>query len=1646
MKNDQTIKMTKLSNKILAQSLVVLFIGLLLTALLCWKFDRVEKKEIAKLMHDRASVLQERIQKNLFLYQYGLRGLRGGYVSVDDDFLSYTRFTRYTESRDYPSEFPGALGFGFIRRVKPEQEAGFITSMRLDHRPQFTIKQINPHLGDKFVIELIAPLDENAQAVGLDIASETNRFNAARRSMLSGELTITAPITLVQKQQQKSSGFLIMLPYYANNVTPATVEERERLLLGWVYAPLVINQIVGVAEINRHEDQVELLDVTDISNPITFFSLKDGASSLGAPIRSALHPYRFTPLGSVVLDTNVFGRKWQLKYTGEAALKKYTGVPSVTLTGIVGVLISLLMGFVWYFWRNNHQKEQLVISGQARIAAIVESSINAIIGKTLEGRITSWNKGAEALFGYTESEAVGQLLMDLVVPEQLYEEERSILATIAQGRPIPAFDTVRLNKLGEKLQVSVSVAPVRDAVGNIVGAAKTVRDITEQKKAEREILQLNKELEQKVVERTAELQGALSENNVLIDAIKTQFLYSLTNHRGEITDVNQAFCDIHGYSREELLGKNHRILSSGVLSRSDWENIWNTIETNHSWHGEMCNISKQGNHLWFDSVIVKLAAENPEQVRYLSIRIDVTAKRAQDQQMLELNALLKGILDAASEVSIIATDPQGVIEVFNTGAERMLGYTAQEVVGVKTPAIIHLASEVEARGDELTSQFGQPIHGFRTFVHVPEIIGAETREWTYVRKNGSQLPVSLSVTANRSSNGEILGYLGIAIDLSEEKQQRVSLMRLLEKMQLAAKVAQLGIWEWDIQKEGLVWNDEMFAIYDYPLEEKDKGLCYEHWRQRLHPDDEQRAVQQILRAANNNEVFDSEFRVVWPSGEVRYVKALAVTERDPETNKPLVMIGVNFDVTLERNHAGSLLQAKLDAEHANLAKTQFLADMSHEIRTPLNAVMGMLQLLQRTELQQRQVEYITKAKSSAQSLLEILNDILDISKIEAGKLELEKTAFTLESMLRELADIGSAYQGGKPIELVYKIDPLLRNEVIGDQLRLKQVLINLMGNAIKFTDKGNVTIGLRLLQMRDGEADIRLSVSDTGIGIAEHQIPKLFQNFSQAESATSRKYGGTGLGLAICNKILQLMNSTLRVESRVGEGSTFFFDLSLPIVSEVGIVHHASSSKLKLLLVDDNHVSTEAISSSLPVDKFDVVVVHSPTEAIHLFELAQESVAFDVVLMDINLPEMSGIEAANQILQKTDKQHAPVIIMISAHELEKYLEGTQPQDLPFSSFLSKPFTPQQVIDAVEQVMSGKPSHLTFAPSSSGPVLRLKGVRIMVVEDNALNRLVAQELLESEGAIVQMEVGGKEAIEQLMATEVDLILMDLQMPEMDGFEATRRIRQFNQKVPIVALTANATTEDRQTCLDVGMSDHIGKPLNIDRLVEVVLKHASADWDANHLAVKQKQETSASAEVVESLDSILKRFNNKAETYLRSLALFNGESRSFMTQIEAAAAENNHKVLGSLFHAIKGSSATVGGTALAKVASSYEQLAKRADLLTIVVSAEDLADFGILLEQTITLLQSQSEKLNQVIDKPTAKSVILTKDELIVILAKMSALLDSNNMEALELSEELLVKSSPDMREQLSHIVEAVQNLKFDYASLLIKELTTGHQIE
>ena len=689
-------------------------------------------------------------------------------------------------------------------------------------------------------------------------------------------------------------------------------------------------------------------------------------------------------------------------------------------------------------------------------------------------------------FLYRRNRAVGQRIVDLLIPEDLQSEESELLASIREGKPISSFNTLRKHKNQQLIPVAITVSPILDSSGNVVGAAKTVRDISQQVAAETKIRELNSNLEAQVAERTAELH--------------------------------------------------------------------------------------------------------------------------------ELNVLLGNVLRSASEVAIIATELDGTIRIFNTGAERMLGYSAGELIDKCTPASFHLAQEVVARAAELTAQLGQPIEGFRVFVYKAELEGAETREWTYVRKDGSQLPVSLVVTAMRDDQGECIGYLGIAVDLTEQKASEIALASGRDQLLLAAEVAELGIWSWNLADNVMNGNDRMYEIYGHPERPRVTGVNYEHWYSRLHPDDVDGVVTLLNQAVAGEAVYDPVFRVIRPDGSQRIVQAGAQVERDSQ-GAAIRVTGINRDITAQRELESRLQEAKEQADASSAAKSSFLANMSHEIRTPMNAVLGMLYLVQNTELTTRQLDYISKAESAAKSLLGLLNDILDYSKIEAGKMLLDAHAFELEQLMRDLAVVLSGNQGDKNVEVMFDLDPLLPNALFGDSQRLQQVLINLAGNALKFTQQGQVIIRVTQLLRCSDTVQVRIEVIDTGIGISPEQLQRIFEGFTQAEASTTRRFGGTGLGLVISKRLINLMGSDLQVSSEVGIGSRFWFDINLGIYEPQPLraLCPGADHPMRLLVADLNATELGAISVDVRRCRYNALVeqdaydlpVFSPCDDIH--PCAQES-------------------------------------------------------------------------------------------------------------------------------------------------------------------------------------------------------------------------------------------------------------------------------------------------------------------------------------------------------------------------------------------------------------------------------------------------------
>ncbi|WP_448202788.1 response regulator [Azospirillum sp. sgz302134] len=541
---------------------------------------------------------------------------------------------------------------------------------------------------------------------------------------------------------------------------------------------------------------------------------------------------------------------------------------------------------------------------------------------------------------------------------------------------------------------------------------------------------------------------------------------------------------------------------------------------------------------------------------------------------------------------------------------------------------------------------------------------------------------------------------------------------------------------------------------------------------------------------------------------------------------------VVFHEIAERKRAEEALrQAKTVAEAASRAKSAFLANMSHEIRTPMNAILGLVHLLQQTDLSARQRDYAQKIRVSAQSLLGILNDILDFSKVEAGKLELEQVDFRLDDLLQNLAVIVGTAAQDKDIEVLFSVGPEVPLDLVGDPLRLQQVLINLAGNAIKFTDAGEVVVSVRAVEVAEDRAVLTFSIRDTGIGIEPEQKERLFQAFSQADSSTTRRYGGTGLGLAICTRLVTLMGGTMDVESEPGRGSDFHF--TAVFGRAVRAAERPARSRpvprdLSVLVVDDNATARDVLGELVASFGWRARPCQSGAEAIGELERATAAGSpYDIVLMDWKMPGMDGIETTRRI-RADGLVRAPVIIVVSAFGRERV--GGLSENLGLGSSLVKPVTASALLDAVTDAYA-RTGGSDDADAPKHPVRTrqgrpLAGRRLLLVEDNNISQEVAREILERAGARVTPAGNGREAIARVEEADppFDAVLMDVQMPEMDGFEATRRLRARPAGIglPIIAMTASALPADKQRCLDGGMDDHIAKPIDVDELFAVLAR--------------------------------------------------------------------------------------------------------------------------------------------------------------------------------------------------------------------------------
>ncbi len=780
-------------------------------------------------------------------------------------------------------------------------------------------------------------------------------------------------------------------------------------------------------------------------------------------------------------------------------------------------------------------------------------------------------------------------------------------------------------------------------------------------------------------------------------------------------------------------------------------------------------------------------------------------------------------------------------------------------------------------------------------------------EYRVLLDSGVERWIGEKAKVTRSSTGDVERITGALIDISDLKHTKAALGSVEIRLERALRGTQDGLWEIDLLTNVSWYGLRFGEILGYTVEEL--GSSHEQFVTLIHPDDRERVALALDNHLEHRAVYDLEFRVRHKAGHYEWMRARGQAERAAD-GTPLRLAGAMQLVTDRKLAEQASLDAKLAAEAANRAKSSFLANLSHEIRTPMNGVLGMSQILAETSLDSTQREYLDIIRGSAKALLSLINDVLDLSKIEADRLELENVEFDLIQMLYETVAATALETAAKGIELIVTIEAAVPVMVRADPLRLRQVVLNLLGNAVKFTHEGHITVRVSNRGDANERRSLTIEVTDTGIGIPADRLDRLFKSFSQVDSSTTRHYGGTGLGLSIVKRLTELMGGEVGVRSESGQGSTFWVRI------EVDVAQNQPTRKLigsdrKILIVDDIAAARDSFSSKLALYQYVAVSVGSVDEALE--SLAHES--FDLVLADELMPMRGGLDLLKELRTDARYSHLPFILM----SLFGAEHDTMDREYRPDAICLKPSRAALLATLVEQVLTGKMPHAPNVKSATQALPTFQGKKILLVEDNPVNQRVAQRTLQNLAAEVTIANNGAEALERIAESSFDAVLMDCQMPVMDGFTATRRIRAMElshgaKRLPIIALTANVMSEDRDNCLAAGMDAHLGKPIEPAQVIETLRRLLNAPASASAVDREALRElTGGDAEFEREL----------AETFVSS-------GDQCLAEIIAALKVRDFDTVRKRAHSLKGASANIHARDLSHVASSLENAAREKSL--------------------------------------------------------------------------------------------------------------------
>jgi PAS domain S-box-containing protein len=1077
---------------------------------------------------------------------------------------------------------------------------------------------------------------------------------------------------------------------------------------------------------------------------------------------------------------------------------------------------------------------------------------------------------------------------------------------------------------------------------------------------------------------------------------------------------------------------------------------------------ELTYIRKDGGRL--PAMVSVTAQRNTDGVitGYLLIGTDNSARKRAEQELVNAGGLESAIFNSV-EFCKIATDAKGVIQIFNVGAERMLGYTAAEVLNRITPADFSDPQQLMGRAEALSAELRTQIApGFEALVFKASRGIEDIYEVTYIRKDGSRLPVMVSVTALRDADGAIIGYLLIGTDNTARRQIEAEHALLAQRL-LDNQFYIRSLFESNI--DALMTTDASGVITDANRQaetltgRKREELLGAPFKSFF--TDPSRAEAGIQLALGRSKVIDYELTARDKDGTETVVSYNATTFHDQHGKLQGVFAAVR-SITERRQYERSLREATHKAEQANNAKSEFLANMSHEIRTPLNAVIGLGYLLEHTALSDNQRQLLNKIQFGGRALLGVINNVLDLSKIEAGEMSLDEEPFDLHEVVRDVSQMLAPQAVAKGIDLILQSAPTLPHMVYGDASRLRQVLTNLVGNSIKFTESGHVELQVYCTEQNSERIRLRCTVQDTGIGIEPAALERLFTPFTQADASTTRRFGGTGLGLSIARRLVDLMGGEIGVESTPGVGSTFWFEIP------VRIPHNADgrvgARALRILIAESRDDAPESLMGMARALGWHPRAAETGEELLGVMNNTKPSVWPDVLIIERQLQDMDAYELLARLEKECSHGRLPPVIVVgdagqTDSEQSHFLRTTD-------ALLVRPVTSSTLFNAVDGAVSKSPNNIErlqqITKFDDLNAQWLAGVRVLVVDDSDINLEVAQRILEKQGAIVTTCSDGLAAVESVRIGHglLDIVLMDVQMPLLDGNEATRRIRNDLQlrALPIVALTAGALVGERQRALEAGMNDFISKPFDPPALIRKIrLIVEQARGAPIPLVILDARATAPTAvgPLMASLDAgiVQQMFGDDVTLFRSLLARVLREFADFA--VPGSMALDNPAARGrtrARAHKLKGSAGVIGAAAVVRLASEVEQALEQDrpnDIVEPILARLALA-LACVREEADLIVERQADSAPDTAPDSAPDTAALAAMPTSIgagDIDELCELLDAQNLAAIDRFK-LLSKPLSELlgAVRFARLRAAVDDLEFEVGAGLLRQARVSGEVE